>query len=347
MIDPVIYGISGERVELRRQPSNAYVDYGDWTADEQGDWFVPAALGGSDYSGGFVNRSNFEWFEEHYDDDAASFFYYLEGGHGTYGVVLYIPTTPAAVWDALERAERYPSIDDRRLSDMEHEAKEQAWDGWVSLEFQGELASHLVRARGFQIEEASDVADEIDDGGRLRDLFEVCREKANVEWRPDGETRQMTVDLKKAADGCGWLTIEELKAGALREEDERRRGREHLRRHVERLREGARTEPAPARAPETPIEEIAQRPAGELTGAEIARLQRYWGYPEHPPPRYDPSLPPAAQRPRFDWARMSDEEQAYWRSLGYEPPSAERLRQRIAEHRRRGLVEGLHYNRRR
>lgn len=334
--------IAGERVSLVRDPSGgSYVRYNvDWKPDSQGHWFVPAALSGSDYSGGFVNRANFEWFEDTYGEDIGEFFYFTDGAHGTYGVVLYIDDTPSAVWDALARAEQHPVIDEARLTELEEESKDEAWINWVSLQFQGELASHFVR-RGMTAEQAADLADEIDEAGDLRNVFYICRDKANVEWQPDGESQSMTIDVGRVAEGCAFLTLEELQSGRLSPEHEQRRGREFLERHVEQLAAG-RPEAEPAR--EQSVEQLAETPAGELTEAEVARVQRHFGYPEQPPPRYDPRLPPAAQRPRFDWGAMTAEQRDYWRSLGYQPPTEQQLQRRIAEHRRRGLIEGLHYN---
>lgn len=333
--------IAGERVDLKRAPVGDYVHYGiGWKRDEEGEWFVPSALSGSDLSGGFVNRANFEWFEDTYGEDVKEFFYYTDGGHGTYGIVLYIAETPGAVWDALARAEQYPVIDENRMTEMEEEAKDQAWIDWAGLQFQGALAAQLVR-RGLTIEEASDLADEIDEAGDLRNVFELCRDKANVDWHPDGDRPEITIDIERAAEGCAELTFDELKSGHLSPEEERRRGREFIERQMERAGTGR---PAPERERPQTVEQLAGTPAGELTGAEIAQLQRHWGYPAEPAPRYRPELPPAEQRPKFDWAAMTPEQRDYWRSLGYEPPPPEQLRRRIVDYRRRGLIEGYHYN---
>ena len=143
--NPDLSGIDGVRVEMHGSPDPGdNAGYGNWSDDPAGQWFVPGRVSYSDYSGGTVGKANVEWFLENWEHYRPQFILELHGGHGTTAVALLIDDTPDEVWKQLEGLEDYPLFDDEKLSDVEMELQNEAWDAWGEQDFRKALEKDIV-----------------------------------------------------------------------------------------------------------------------------------------------------------------------------------------------------------
>lgn len=185
--------ISGERVIFCTPPEpGGYAEYGSWrsdaTAKRTGEWFVPERTSGSDYAGGFVALANYEYLVSL--ASPADFYVMLRGAHGTYGLALDIERTPREVWETLMQLEAYPVVDDELLSQMEERGVEAAWESSYASDWRRLLEERT----GYDLDALSNDA--------LREHFEEMREGANLYWEPEGETRNMHIDVDRV-----WSTV--------------------------------------------------------------------------------------------------------------------------------------------
>lgn len=171
--------------------------YGAWSRGFGGDWFVPRWLGGSDYSGGYVTRANYLSFKEEWEQHDPPFFTETYGGHGTYGIVLYIPRTPAEVWEQLEKLEQYPLLDEDKLSELEREGAHEAWESWAKADYLRLWREATENDPRF----AEDWMDDISDDAWW-EHFDACASEANEYWHADGDTPSMTIDVERVFEAC-------------------------------------------------------------------------------------------------------------------------------------------------
>lgn len=178
------------------------VNWGSWSVNPLGKWFVAERLSGSDYSGGFVNRANFEAFMADADPNDL-FSVVLHGGHATYGIALLIEDTPREVWEMLLALEQYPSVDDDRVSALEAEATDEAWHAWALHDYK-----RLWEKRIDDNEDNEDFdylpvdwVDQVSDD-QWWEHFEGCREVANLYWEPQGDTREVSIDVERVVNQC-------------------------------------------------------------------------------------------------------------------------------------------------
>lgn len=106
--------------------------YGHWYNDPKGPWVVADHVGGSDYSGGLIARSNFEAFVEEFEQFEDTEWFRVTGGYHTFGVVVRFDADERipAMAEFFNSLESYPSIDDARLSRLEVEEEERDWENW-------------------------------------------------------------------------------------------------------------------------------------------------------------------------------------------------------------------------
>lgn len=120
-----------------------YVSYGDFYPNytDEGVWFEAPYSGFSDYSGGTVERANVEsWKELLKGDEYEGLWKVALGGHGTESIFLHVDLLEdEAVQKVLAELDDYPIIDEERLSELEVELQEEAWDEWYREEFRYQL----------------------------------------------------------------------------------------------------------------------------------------------------------------------------------------------------------------
>jgi hypothetical protein len=216
-IDERLKGIAGGRNDLdigaddldesahdRNAPPE--VRWGAWTGSySKAKWFIPERLSGSDYSGGFISKANYETFIEDFGETGqwdVPFYALLHGGHGTYGIALYIDRTPDGVWEFLEGLESYPVGDDEKLSELEQQGIDEAWENWGARDW----ARILEEKFGIDCDDV--LAKELEGfakgtHGDLREHFEQARENANIYWEAQGDTPVMWVDMKRVIETLG------------------------------------------------------------------------------------------------------------------------------------------------
>jgi hypothetical protein len=282
------------------------IRYNAWYAGSGPDyeWFVPRWLSGSDYSGGYVAKSNFESFMEEFDDHDPPFYVQTWGGHRTYGLVLHIPSVPDEAWEMLCGLDEYPSLDDERLSELESAGADEAWQSWGAREWRK------------IIENACAVSCDAVTDADLREHFEEARERANLYWEAQGDTPEMHVDFDRVWDQSGgWCS--DLPSGCpeLGEHDEEEEAPPSIRR---------------APATERTIDEIEQTPAEQLSADEIRRLMRHWGLPEHPLPTYAPGSRP--RRPRSKVGLVGLRQRGLREGYDYNPNAAHSYLARAIRH---------------
>lgn len=167
--------------------------YGDWDhVHAGGPWLLHSYLGGSDYSGTLVERSNRDhWREEFADFEATEenpdgWWIEVAGGHGTFAIVVDTSRATEDAYDTLCALENYPLCDEERHSELERKAQESAWESDVRDDF----ASALSKATGLDCSEA--------DHALLRELFEDAAERSSTYWE-NQQADSMYIDVERIA----------------------------------------------------------------------------------------------------------------------------------------------------
>jgi len=188
-------------VDLDKGEDLADLRYGRWTEREDGRYLIPVSLGGSDYSGTLVERSNARAWCERFDDSEDQWWTNAPGGHGTFAIVIDTKGIPEDVEDDvaefLNGLQDYPLADEDLHSKMEIESQEEAWNDWGRKNFLKAIEKH------FEVEFEDDpdqkLVDEI--------FYESC-DKANENWiNEQGDSSYIDMD-RVVAKG---VTREDLK----------------------------------------------------------------------------------------------------------------------------------------
>lgn len=148
-------------------------------------------MGGSDYSGNALEKSNYDVFLEQFGtvDGVLD----VHGGYGSYGVLIRrdVYDSNAEIREQLERLDNYPVLDEEHMSGLEVQAQNEAWDGWTCADFR--------HALGKRFPELEDAVDEVPSAD-LRDEFESACNDQNVYW--ENETGNSAwVDVTQIAAG--------------------------------------------------------------------------------------------------------------------------------------------------
>lgn len=103
--------------------------YGHWYDDKNGAWVLPNHVGYSDYSGGMVERSNYEEFVEQFAEHEDVEWIRVHGGHGTLGILVRADADErvSEIGDFFDALESYPLANEERYSELEMEATNEAW----------------------------------------------------------------------------------------------------------------------------------------------------------------------------------------------------------------------------
>lgn len=130
--------IDGKRVRLWEQDEGrTNITYGHWHEDREGEWVVPERATYSDYSVGMVERANYESFVEAFAEHQEVEWLPVHGGHGTTGFIIRVDADERVpeIGEFFGALENYPVIDDERLSRLEMEAIDEAWDSYGRSDF--------------------------------------------------------------------------------------------------------------------------------------------------------------------------------------------------------------------
>jgi len=187
-------GPSDKTVDLHDGVDLKSVRYGRWNDRTSGDrhqagrYLLPALLGGSDYSGSLVERSNYKAFSELFSDGFDEWWTNAPGGHGTFAVLIDMQSVPeeveTEVAEFLNALHDYPLADYDLHSEMEMEAQSEAWENWAKKDFTRALEKEF----DVDLDGVSDEA--------IFGLFRVGMDRANVEWvNESGDS--MYIDIKR------------------------------------------------------------------------------------------------------------------------------------------------------
>lgn len=146
------------------------------------DYFNSQYLGYSDYSGSISNKSNQEIILEEFSDIDGILQIYGSHGYSDLLIRLDILDENEELQNLIFGLENYRILDENHLSKLEDEAKEEAWNNWVSSDFKREL----VNRWNYDFDSLND--------DFLRDLFYKCEEKTNEYWKFEYTNARISID---------------------------------------------------------------------------------------------------------------------------------------------------------
>lgn len=94
-------------------------------------WYVPEYFSGSDYSGSLINRSNHDIVLDLNIPNV----YEIHGIHCSYGLAIRGDVDNEELISILKGLEDYAIVDEMFHSEIEEDAKYEAWSNWVEKEF--------------------------------------------------------------------------------------------------------------------------------------------------------------------------------------------------------------------
>lgn len=127
------------------------ISYGDIDRREWGQYDVPLFTiehaGGSDYSGGTVEMSNYQVLEEmaEEDEEVANSLVFAYGGYGTFAAFIRLDRpVPEELIDVVSALANYPLLDEDHHSRLEMEMENDQWEAYGREDWRKALAdSHL------------------------------------------------------------------------------------------------------------------------------------------------------------------------------------------------------------
>lgn len=150
-------------------------------------YFQPDHLGGSDYSGGVVNKANYRDFVQLFGDIPGVCTSW--GGHGTYAVFIREDVDNEELIDCLRGLADYPLISDETLSALEQELTEEAWKNWARSDFAHGIAKKFLMGPDDTYPDDWEADDDT-----VRKIFYILAERANEYWEVDGESMFIDID---------------------------------------------------------------------------------------------------------------------------------------------------------
>jgi hypothetical protein len=179
--------------------------------------FCPDYCQGSDYGGSLVELSNCDVLaEEHYGKGV----WRLYGGHSSFGLAFDVRFLTQEVIESLEALEHYPLASEDRLSELELEKEQEAWESWTSSDFTEELlkllSSFYQEASEDKLESLEDKLESLEDklesleDEKLYGLFYEARELGNHHWETEHQDRW--IDCERVAASVSFSSLLEALA---------------------------------------------------------------------------------------------------------------------------------------
>ncbi len=164
--------------------------------------FCPDYCQGSDYSGSLVELSNCDTLaEDHYGKGV----WRLYGGHGSFGLAFDLRFLTEEALEALESLQDYPLASEDKLSELELEKEEEAWESWVSSDFTKELLSSFYQEASEEALEALEDKLESLEDEKLYGLFQEACELGNHYWETEAQSRW--IDCEKVAASVSFSSL--------------------------------------------------------------------------------------------------------------------------------------------
>jgi len=173
----------------------SYGHFDPGTARDGAQWYEVEYASGSDYSGGTVNRSNYEVLQEmleesHPSGQEPAVWADAYGGHGTYAILVVYDALDPEIRAALDALEDYPLLDEEHHSMHETELEDEAWESTYQREFESKLLEEL-----FTDGEDEDWPEGVESFG----VFRLGMEVANENWEHSAEGPYVDIDRVVAA----------------------------------------------------------------------------------------------------------------------------------------------------
>lgn len=166
--------------------------------------YIPPHFQG-DIGGDLVTKSNFEVFQEEFEDSQGDKWVALYGGHGSYGIAIRGDVDDKEILDVLAALSDYPVLSDEHMSQLEVDASDEAWQNWARSDFTSAIERRAWTIKGKDVEIVDfDEGDMGDDD--FREFFETMRERANEYWEPEGDG--MSIDIERIVDEMTGKDIE-------------------------------------------------------------------------------------------------------------------------------------------
>jgi len=162
------------------------------------EWTELSLACGSDYSGGLVERANYQFFLDNYADHADVIV--LKGWFFGYGIGYNTESTDSDLIATVNALHDYPVADDEMVSSIQLEWENDAWSDWVKDDLMSLIQDDF---EGMFEEHVSEPAFE----SALQNMFYETMDAANVHW--SYEYAGAHVDVKRVYDA---LNIDALKA---------------------------------------------------------------------------------------------------------------------------------------
>ncbi len=172
--------------------------------------FCPDYCQGSDYGGSLVELSNCDVLaEEHYGKGV----WRLYGGHDSFGLAFDVRYITEEALKALESLQDYPLASEDRLSELELEKEQEAWESWASSDFTKELlkllSSFYQEASEDKLEILEDKLETLEDD-KLYGLFQEACELGNHYWETEHQDRW--IDCERVAASVSFSSLLEALA---------------------------------------------------------------------------------------------------------------------------------------
>jgi len=173
----------------------SYGHFDPGTARDGAQWYEVEYASGSDYSGGTVNRSNYEVLQEmleesHPSGQEPAVWADAYGGHGTYAILVVYDALDPEIQRSLGALEDYPILDEGHHSEHEMELEGEAWDSTYEREFESKLLEELF----------TDGEDEDwPESAKSFAIFRLGMEVANENWEHSAEGPYVDIDRVVAA----------------------------------------------------------------------------------------------------------------------------------------------------
>lgn len=158
------------------------------------DILMPEHMVGGDYSGDSSTRANYTSFMAEFGEVPGVIAIY--GSHGSYAVGIRIEAVNEEMVEILEKLQDYPIIDEEKMSEVESEWENEAWENWARSDFRRALTRKFP-AREDDIDEFFD--NEGEDFDTVWALFEDARERSNTDWRTEHSGMHIDIDRVVAA----------------------------------------------------------------------------------------------------------------------------------------------------
>lgn len=132
------------------------------------------------------------------------------------GIALDVRYVTAEMLETIEALQNYPLIDEEDHSAFELELQDEAWESWAASDWRRIVCAAIDDALpdGFG-QDGDEVLDGVPDAdSKLLELFNACRDQANVYWSEESDGGQW-IDLERVGQSLDLADLRDLTGLAL------------------------------------------------------------------------------------------------------------------------------------